>query len=161
QSEAGTVDARLHRSLRNSQDLGDVLVGLTFDVVEHDRQTQLVRQLLQRFLHADLNLGAVRGVFGVARRDVDLCARGVALSELDLSRARTTEAAASVQRSVGRDPVEEGREPRLTAETVTVGVEAEEGLLRGILGLFAAAEHAIEQPEDVALVVADEALERV
>ena len=39
------MDARLDRALGNPQGLGDVAVGLTFDVVEDERDPQLVREL--------------------------------------------------------------------------------------------------------------------
>src|SRR3989442_14684550 len=81
------------------------------------------------------------------------------LGELDLSRACAAAAAAPIQRSVGSDAVEKGREARFAPEAVTVPVKAEEGFLRRILGLFAAPEHPVEQSEDVALVGANEALE--
>ena len=41
-----------------------------------------------------------------------------------------------------------------------MAVEAQERLLSGVLRLLAAAEHPVEQTEDVALVIADEPLER-
>jgi len=71
-------------------------------------------------LDALLDLDPVRRILRIAGTDVHRGTRGMALGELDFSRAGAATAAAPVQRRIGRNAIEERRESRLAPEAVAV-----------------------------------------
>src|SRR5215470_1624003 len=129
QRAPAAVDSRLHRSFRDSQDVGDLLVRTAFDVEEHDRHAQVLGKLEQRLLHRALHLSAVGGGFGIGGRDRTLVSHEMPSAELFDARASASEAPATIERRVRRDAIEERREACLAPEAMPVAVQAEERLL--------------------------------
>ena len=129
--------------------LGDLAVGETLDVVEDDRHPQrraTARRAPPRTCpRARAPCVASSGLRGALGRSSPASWRVFSLS----TRARPRpERAAPIERGVGGDAIDEGREARLGPEAMAVTVETQEGLLGQVLGVFLVPHHAIEKSVD-------------
>ena len=132
----------------NAEHLGNLAVGETFDVIEDDRHPERRRERVECFADVAREFGPECSVFWVARRAWQIITGGLTRFELVDSCTTAAIGTAAIERSVRRDPVDEGRKARLGTEAMPMSMQTQEGLLGEILRVFLAPHHAIEQAED-------------
>ena len=145
---ARLVDAPLHRRERDLERLGDLRVREPDDVAEEQRHLQVGVQALDRAPDRVDRLGALC-------RRVDDLERWRVLDVDDRARP-TLDRAELVEHAVLRHLEEPGREPRAQREARETLVDAEEDLLRQVLGEAAIAGEAEDVVVDGLLVRPDD-----
>ena len=145
------MDAPLDRCHADTEDFGDLVIGQSLKLAQHERRALLRRQLQDRGGHGMHPLTAQGGLGGiVACIDVIVrqCVRGTALGE-------------DVQATVGHDSVHPRRERAVATKASESPPRLHKTVLSGVLRISLGAEHPQRQTIDRALMAADEQLERV
>ncbi len=112
-------------------------------------------------MHLDLDL-RTRGLgLRIARGAGEIGSGLLALPELTDPGVLSPEGSPSIQRGVGRHPEDERGESGLVTKSMSMAMQAEEGLLRHVFGILTVAEHSHQQAEHPPLVTPDQLTIRV
>ena len=135
------MDSRFDRALGDPEDLGDLTVGETFDVVEQDRKPKSRLQAFECPANLRRDLDPAGRVLGISRRVRQVIAGGLSHCQLLNPSPVSAEGPPAIERGVRGDPIDEGRKTRISPEAMPVAMQAQEGLLGDILCLLAVAHH--------------------
>jgi hypothetical protein len=146
------ADARPHRSDRDMQDAGNLVVGHALEITEHHGDTKLEGQLSEGSVNAALHLVTVCDVLGIIRRREP--AR-------DLDRRCDWSTPHEVQGGVAGDPMEPGRECGIAPELPERAEGFHECLLSRVVSVLVIPRDPVGERIDAVLVRAHKPLERV
>lgn len=139
------MDSALRRLDREAEHLGDLLIGESLQVAQHEWRPLLGGKRSNRGQQGSTQLAV--GLGG-----------GRHLDELDRDRR---DPPATLQRDVDCDPVEPGRDCRIAAERVEVSPDLHEDVLSGLLDVSFVVEYPRENGANATLEAMDELAERV
>ena len=150
-----TGDPRLHRADRDVEHLGDLGVVEVGDIAEHDRDPQVIRQLVECVVEQE----PIGESFGV---QVGHRINGLGpVSLVDRVQARPALAFAEfVERRIGRDAVGPGAERGATVEARKVANDLDQRLLTSIVGIACPAGDPAAHGVDPVVVTAQQLIER-
>src|SRR3954454_654316 len=142
------VQTRLHRAQRTSLPIGALLKAHAVVLLQYDRGSLFFGQLLHRSRHDPAERPSGDQLFDRLRRPLICSNLGQVLTLGDLRNGRPPLTANPITAQVQRDPVDPGRELRLTPEVPDPPVRPQERLLDDVACFLFASDDAVREGID-------------